>query len=187
MFYLPYLCLFAQSGVRYILTIYVTWSVSYMMQELLVLCGRLDSPPVYGRVRVKLLALCGRQDSPRVYGRVRVKLLALCGRQDSPPCLWQGPFCSSFQFSMLCFLFCLSPSCVLCTQCCEYLWIVHSRLPLHFSVTFISVNTFLLFCCKALYTIKADLCKPHVDTQQSITNYQLFQYYTYINTYPSLL
>ena len=167
MSYLPSLCLFTQSGVRYILTIYVTWSVSYMMQELLVLCGRLDSPPVYGRVRVKLLALCGRQDSPPVYGRVRVAPL----------------------FSFLCCVFCFVCLCPVywCTQCCEYLWIVHSRLPLQFSVTFISVNTFSLFCFKALYTIKADLCKPHVDTQQCITNYQLFQYYTYINTYPSLL
>jgi hypothetical protein len=26
---------------------------------------------------------------------------------------------------MVCFLFCLSSSCVLCTQCCQFLWIVH--------------------------------------------------------------
>ena len=31
---------------------------------------------------------------------------------------------------MLCFLFCLSSSCVLCVQCCQCLWIVHSWLPL---------------------------------------------------------
>ena len=55
MSYLPYLCLFAHSGVRYILTIYVTWPVSYKMQELLALCVRLDSSPVYGRVRVARL------------------------------------------------------------------------------------------------------------------------------------
>jgi hypothetical protein len=28
--------------------------------------------------------------------------------------------------------FCLSSSCVLCTQCCQFLWIVHSWLPLSF-------------------------------------------------------
>ena len=157
------------------------------MQELLVLCGRLDSPPVYGRVRVKLLALCGRLDSPAVYGRVRVKLLALCGCQDSPPVY--GRVRVAPLFSFLCCVFCFVCLCPVywCTQCCEYLWIVHSRLPLQFSVTFISVNTFSLFCFKALYTIKTDLCKPHVDTWQCITNNQLFQYYTYINTYPSLL
>ncbi len=34
-------------------------------------------------------------------------------------------------YSFLCcvFLFCLSSSCVLCTQCCQFLWIVHSWLP----------------------------------------------------------
>ena len=44
---------------------------------------------------------------------------------------------SSFQFHVLCFLFCLSSSCVLCTQCGQFLWIVHSGLPLRFSLTFI--------------------------------------------------
>ena len=34
-------------------------------------------------------------------------------------------------------MFCLSSSCVLCAQCCQYLWIVHSWLPLWFSLTFI--------------------------------------------------
>jgi hypothetical protein len=34
-------------------------------------------------------------------------------------------------------LFCLSLSCVLCTQCCQFLWIVHSWLPLRFSLTLV--------------------------------------------------
>ena len=33
--------------------------------------------------------------------------------------------------------FCLSFSCVLCIQCCQWLCIVHSSLPLRFSITFI--------------------------------------------------
>ena len=44
---------------------------------------------------------------------------------------------SSFQLHVLCFLFCLSSSCVLCTQCGQFLWIVHSGLPLRFSLTFV--------------------------------------------------
>ena len=28
-------------------------------------------------------------------------------------------------------------SCVLCVQCCQFLWLVHSSLPLQFSLTFI--------------------------------------------------
>ena len=38
---------------------------------------------------------------------------------------------------VLCYLFCLSSSCVLCTLCFQVLWIVHSWLPLRFSLTFI--------------------------------------------------
>ena len=42
-----------------------------------------------------------------------------------------------FWFSVLCLLICLSLSCVLCSQCCQLLWIIHSWLPLWFSLTFI--------------------------------------------------
>ena len=50
-----------------------------------------------------------------------------------------GPCCSSFYFSVFCvvFLFCLSSSYVLCNQCCQFLWVVHSWLLLRFSLTFI--------------------------------------------------
>ena len=37
-----------------------------------------------------------------------------------------------------CPLFCLSLSCVMCTQYCQFLWIVHSLLPLRFSLMFIN-------------------------------------------------
>jgi hypothetical protein len=40
-------------------------------------------------------------------------------------------------FSFLCFLFCLSSFCILCTQCCQLLWVIHSWLPLRVSLTFI--------------------------------------------------
>jgi hypothetical protein len=42
-----------------------------------------------------------------------------------------------FGFLYNVYLFCLSSSCVLCTQCCQCLWIVHSWLHLRFSLTFI--------------------------------------------------
>ena len=47
----------------------------------------------------------------------------------------------------MCFLFCLSSSCVLCTKCCQCFWIIHSWLPLRFSLTFIyfSVNRCLSY------------------------------------------
>ena len=79
---------------------------------------------------------------------------------------WWDPCCPTFQISVLCFsvvlvlvlnlvypmlpfsLYCpflivpsvfssIYLSCVLCTQCCHCLRIVHSSLPLRFSLTFI--------------------------------------------------
>jgi len=41
------------------------------------------------------------------------------------------------QLLVFCFVFCLPSSCVLCTQCCQFLWIVHSWLPLQFYLMFI--------------------------------------------------
>jgi hypothetical protein len=34
-------------------------------------------------------------------------------------------------------LLCLSSSCVFCTQCCQFLWIGHFRLPFRYSITYI--------------------------------------------------
>jgi len=49
-----------------------------------------------------------------------------------------------FCFVLCWFFFYLSSSCVLCTQCCQCLWIVHTWLPLCFSLyllsTFMSVK-----------------------------------------------
>ena len=42
------------------------------------------------------------------------------------PGFFVGSCCSSSQFSVLCLLFCLSSYCVLCTQCCVCVLIVHS-------------------------------------------------------------
>jgi hypothetical protein len=53
--------------------------------------------------------------------------------------------CSSFLFSALYFWFCLSSSCVLCTQCWQFLWIVHTLLPLRLSLTFI-LRDICLYC-----------------------------------------
>ena len=39
-----------------------------------------------------------------------------------------------------CVVFCLSSSYVICTQCCQFLWIVHSWLPLRCSLTFICIK-----------------------------------------------
>ena len=48
-----------------------------------------------------------------------------------------GPCCSSLGSSVLCGLFCLSSSCVLCSQCCKILWMFHSGFLLRFSLAFI--------------------------------------------------
>ena len=63
----------------------------------------------------------------------RQELLTLRHDLGSPP-VFGGV---RFYFSVLCFLYCLSSFCVFCTQCCQFLWIVHSLLPLRFSLTII--------------------------------------------------
>ena len=45
------------------------------------------------------------------------------------------------------YLFCLLSSCVLCTQCCQFFWSVHSWLPLLFSLTFICFVCFRPVSC----------------------------------------
>ena len=42
-----------------------------------------------------------------------------------------------FVFCVVCLLFSLSSSCILCTQCCQSLWIVHYLLLPRFFLTFI--------------------------------------------------
>ena len=44
---------------------------------------------------------------------------------------------------------CLSSSCVLCDQCCQCFWIVHSWFPLRSSLTFISSKKESSACCAA--------------------------------------
>ena len=44
-------------------------------------------------------------------------------------------------------LFCLSSSCVLCTQCCQFFWIVHSWLPLRFSLVYLHLPMQSLCVC----------------------------------------
>ena len=59
----------------------------------------------------------------------------------------QARVCSRFFLASVLFIFIiflvvsvfLSTSCVLCIQCCQYLWIVYSWLSLRFSLTFIFV------------------------------------------------
>ena len=69
----------------------------------------------------------------------------VCGRAHvlfTSSCLWEGScliyvICDCLRIvvsNTYCgvFLFCLSSSCVLCTQCCQFLWIVRSWLNLRF-------------------------------------------------------
>ena len=53
--------------------------------------------------------------------------------------------------------FYLSLSCVLCTQCCQCLWIVHCLLPLRFSLAFI------------LVLLKEDMNRAHIQAKHRLT------------------
>ena len=114
------------------------------------LIEHLSSPPGFGGVRVAHRApvftpslWCGPCSSsstwvhPRVFGGIRIAHRA----PEFTPGFWWGPCCSSFLLfcvALFCLsLFCLSLFCVLCTQCCQCHWIVHSWFPIRFSLTFI--------------------------------------------------
>jgi hypothetical protein len=57
--YLCYLCLLANGSVKHIMSLWVTWQVSYKRQELLTLREHLGSSPVFSEVSVFiLLVLC---------------------------------------------------------------------------------------------------------------------------------
>jgi len=89
----------------------------------------------------------------------RQELLARRGRLLNPGCWWDSCcsvilvlplFAHLFTFMCCVFLLCLFSSCILCTRSCQFLWIVHSWLPLRFSQTLI-YNTgvgelFLIHC-----------------------------------------
>jgi hypothetical protein len=62
---------------------------------------------------------------------------------------------------VLCFLFCLSSSCVLYAQCYPCLWIVHSWLPLQFSLTFINQTEIAYICTRLAYTTKICIKKRY--------------------------
>ena len=68
---------------------------------------------------------------------------------------------AAYLFSLLCcvvflFLLCLSSSFVLCAQCCQCLCMVHSWLPLRFSLTFIYTRCGKLECHDIKWIIKND-------------------------------
>ena len=48
---------------------------------------------------------------------------------------------SGVQYILCCVFALFVFFCVLCTQCCRFLWIVHFRLALRYSLTFIYIHT----------------------------------------------
>ena len=64
------------------------------------------------------------------------ELLTLHDHLDPPPGFGAVRVAHPFSFLFLCFA--LSSSCVLCAQCCQFLWIINFWLLLHFALTFIS-------------------------------------------------
>ena len=73
-------------------------------------------PPVVCRRTHVLFTLC----SVRLYLQLFVRgLVSYLGCL----CLFA---CSGVQYIFSCVVFCFSSSCVLCTQCCQFLWVFYS-------------------------------------------------------------
>jgi hypothetical protein len=66
----------------------------------------------------------------------RQELLTLREHMASPPVFDGACVSNLFSFSCCGFLFCLSSSCVLCSQYCQFLWIVLFWLSVRFSLPF---------------------------------------------------
>jgi hypothetical protein len=134
----------------------------------------MSSTPVFGRVRVAHLFsfLCCPVMCLRVLSSVLWCPLRFPHKHDDRfiftpvVCRRDHVFITLFVFVcvqwrpthiVVCFLFCVSSSCVLCTQCCQFLWIVHpccqflwivhSWLFLRFSLTFLYIKLVLLSWC----------------------------------------
>ena len=111
--------------------------------------------------------------SPLVFGGICVAHLF------SFLCCVFGGIRVAHHFSFLCcvFLFCLSLSCVLWIQCRQCLWIVHSWLPLRFSLTFINtwligsdkILMFYLFSISPLYEIQFIKTKSDIRSTSTCT------------------
>ena len=85
-----------------------------------------------------ILCVCVLTGQRSLLWLYRIRLLwVLCDLYlGSPPVFWWARVANLFQFSVLCFLFTLSSSCVLCTQCCQFLWIVNVCLISVFSTVY---------------------------------------------------
>ena len=108
---------FAHSGVQHVLTKWATWWVSYKRQEQLTIREQLDSPPNFGWVRVAHLF------SFQYCVFFILFVFSLCLLYPVLPVSLDCPF--------------LVSPCVLCTQCYQFLFIVHTWLTLRFSLAFI--------------------------------------------------
>ena len=142
MSYLHYLCLFAYSGVKtYRVVFFVCfssllctrccqflWIVHSWLPLLYSLTFIFDLCLVYPVLPVSLD--CPFLIAPSVFSNVYFRPVS---------CV---PGVASFSgLSILdcpfCILYRLFSSCVLCTRCCQFLWIVHSWLPSRYSLMFI--------------------------------------------------
>ena len=75
--------------------------------------------------RQELLTFREHLSTPQILGAP--EYTPVSGSTWVHPSLWWCPCCSFVYFSVLCFVFCLSSSCVLCAQCYQCLWIVCLR------------------------------------------------------------
>ena len=110
--------------------------------------------------------MCGESFPPVIYRRLNVlfTLFVFASAQWCPPLFVQCP------------LFCSSSSCVLCTQCCKFLLIVHSLLPpsvfsnvYYFLVVFyitLNVQYYHLHYHGEVYSIKHEAIKFTNDLRQ---------------------
>jgi len=132
---------------------WVTRRVSYKKQELLTFREHMGSAPVFGGVRVahRFSFLCWHSMCLYILSSVlrcplRFPHKTVFGL-SIPPVVCRRARVLFMLFAFACVSYCPTHIVlhffysffvvVLCTQCCQFLWLVHSWLPLRFSLTFI--------------------------------------------------
>jgi len=78
-----------------------------------------------GSLYIELIIFVNKIMPISIHARIVYLVVSFC------TCIWNDEF--TYVYSVVFFL-CSCSSCVLCTLCCQFFWIVHFLLPLRFSL-----------------------------------------------------
>jgi hypothetical protein len=145
MSYLCYLCLMCIVVSTYWLYIWVAYRVSNKRQVLLTPLEHLSSPLILNKTWA-LIQTTEDKDEPEIifYAEIATDMEFRCMivKTKKPKCRIYL-VCVSLCI-MVCNTYCVAFFFVLCTLCCQFLWVVHFWLHIRYSLTLTKINNFCL-------------------------------------------